>query len=156
MTLEQFDWMLLLGNAISTWFMTGLIWFVQVVHYPLKSTVGRDAFVAYQEKHVTRTGWVVGPPMLVEAATTLGLVLLSPAWLPESSALIGLGLLGMIWLSTAVFSIPAHTRLAAGFESPAFQRLVLTNWLRTVGWTLRSGLVIWMLSSVVMGGGSTY
>ncbi|MCK6525129.1 hypothetical protein L6R49_27300, partial [Myxococcota bacterium] len=32
--------LLLLIHAAATWFMVGLIWFVQIVHYPLFSAVG--------------------------------------------------------------------------------------------------------------------
>ena len=37
----------LLAHAAATLFMVGLIWFVQVVHYPLFARVGPDAFVPY-------------------------------------------------------------------------------------------------------------
>ena len=36
------DVLLLLLHAAATLFMTGLIWFVQVVHYPLFARVGED------------------------------------------------------------------------------------------------------------------
>jgi hypothetical protein len=32
--------LLLLANAAATFFMVGVIWFVQVVHYPLFARVG--------------------------------------------------------------------------------------------------------------------
>ena len=64
----------LILQVLATSFMTGLIWFVQVVHYPLKASVGSATFATYQARHVERTGWVVGPPMLIEAATAAWLV----------------------------------------------------------------------------------
>ena len=62
------NWILLL-HAAATVFMTGLIWFVQVVHYPLFSAVGRDRFSEYEGRHSRLTGRVVGAPMLLELAT---------------------------------------------------------------------------------------
>jgi hypothetical protein len=59
----------LLIHALVTWFMTGLIWFVQVVHYPLMAAVGSPGFAAYEAAHSRRTTWVVAPVMLAEAAT---------------------------------------------------------------------------------------
>ena len=34
----------LLLQAAASWFLTGLIWIIQVVHYPLMSRVGADRF----------------------------------------------------------------------------------------------------------------
>ena len=53
--------------------MAGLIWFVQIVHYPLFHKVSEDTSVAYADEHQTRTAWVVGLPMLIEGITTVWL-----------------------------------------------------------------------------------
>ena len=37
----------LITCAAATWFMAGLHWFVQVVHYPLFADVGTERFIAY-------------------------------------------------------------------------------------------------------------
>lgn len=127
--------LLLTTHVAATWLMTGLIWFVQVVHYPLMGRVGAAGFSEYERAHTRRTSWVVGPPMLVEAGTAL---LLLDRGTP---AIVGLALLGGIWLSTAALQVPMHRRLADGFDAAAHRRLVATNWLRTIGWSLRSILV---------------
>ena len=56
---------LLLACLASTLFMTGLIWFVQVVHYPLFDRVGAARFVPYHAAHSRRTSWVVAAPMAI-------------------------------------------------------------------------------------------
>ena len=56
----------LLANLGATLFMVCVIWFVQVVHYPLFSRVGGEAFAPYSEAHSRPTTYVVGPPMIVE------------------------------------------------------------------------------------------
>lgn len=61
--------LVLLLQVVTTLFMVGVIWFVQVVHYPLMAHVGRAEAVAYEKSHTRRTGWVVGPPMLIELGT---------------------------------------------------------------------------------------
>ena len=38
-------------NIASTWFMIGLIWFVQIVHYPLFVYVGSKEFRTFHENH---------------------------------------------------------------------------------------------------------
>ena len=67
-----------LGHITATLYMTGLIWFVQIVHYPLFSRVGNAEFPAYEQRHTVLTTWVVGPPMLVEGITALILFWLRP------------------------------------------------------------------------------
>ncbi len=136
---------LLLLNLASTLAMTGIIWFVQVVHYPLFASVGADGFVRYEALHATRTGWVVAPLMLVELATSLALLApsLRPANVSATLAWLAAGLVGVIWLSTGLLQVPLHNRLAQGFDAELVARLVATNWIRTVAWTARSGIVLW-------------
>ena len=136
---------MLLIHLIATWFMVGLIWFVQVVHYPMFSLVTGDSFVRYEAAHQRLTTFVVLPVMLIELLTAAMLLWSRPRGVPVAMLMAGLGLLVGIWLVTFMLSVPAHQLLAVGFDAQAHRRLVDTNWLRTVGWTLRGGLVAWML-----------
>jgi hypothetical protein len=129
---------LLLAHAGATLLLTGLIWFVQVVHYPLFGLAGATGFRGYAEAHSRRTTWVVGPPMLVEAATAALLVIADP----RALTVVGAALLALVWLSTAVLQVPCHARLGAGFEAAVHARLVRTNWLRTVAWTGRAAIAV--------------
>ena len=65
---------LFLVNLAATWYMVGLIWMVQIVHYRLFDRVGRDQFVRYEADHGRLITPVVGIPMLVEIATSAALV----------------------------------------------------------------------------------
>lgn len=123
--------------------MTGLIWFVQIVHYPLFAAVGREGFAAYEAAHSRLTTLVVAPVMLIELAS--GAALLVTGGVPRLAAFAGLGLLGVIWVSTALLQIPSHAALSFGFSDEAYRRLVATNWLRTAAWSLRAALVFWLL-----------
>ena len=140
---------LLCANLLATCFMTGLIWFVQVVHYPLFARVGADGFTAYSEAHQRLTTLVVGPAMLIEAVTAAILVFMRPAGVSPALLWSGLALLGAIWLSTAFLQVPLHGRLASGFSAEACDALVSTNWIRTVAWSLRGCLVAWMIVQVL-------
>ncbi len=140
------NWVVLLQLA-STLFMTGLIWFVQVVHYPLFAEVGREQFARYEALHTVQTGWVVMPVMLAELASAVLLVANPPAAVGRVVPLIALALLGVVWLTTAVFSVPAHGTLGGGFVEAAHRSLVTTNWIRTAGWTARAALVLWITST---------
>ncbi len=122
----------LLAHLAATLFMVGVIWFVQVVHYPLFSRVGPEKFSLYLEAHSRLTTYVVGPPMLVEAATALLLVFRRPNGMSLAAALIGLSLLAVVWLSTALLQVPRHTALGSGFDRRAWSgRGVLVLWMAT-------------------------
>lgn len=140
---------LLLANVFSTIFMTGLIWFVQVVHYPLFARVGPAEFPAYSRAHQTWTTLVVGPPMLVEALTAALLVVVRPVGVSAALTWAGLVLVGVIWLSTAALQVPSHAKLVQGFDPTIGSFLVQTNWIRTVAWTARTAIVLAMLAQVM-------
>lgn len=67
----------LLLNFASTWSMVGLIWPIQVVHYPLFSSVGAEQFQEYSEDHQRLITYLVLPLMFVELGTAL---MLPPVW----------------------------------------------------------------------------
>ena len=135
----------LLAQAFATLFMTGLGWFVQVVHYPLFSRVGEAGFATYHERHSALTTQVVAIPMLVEIATAAWIAFAPPAGVPRTWVWLGLVLVGVVWASTAFLQIPEHAVLGGGYDPAAWRRLVAGNWVRTIAWTLRSGLVLAML-----------
>lgn len=137
---------LLLAHLAATLMMVGIIWFVQVVHYPLFSQVGAAGFPAYADAHSRLTTYVVGPPMLVEAATAVLLVFVRPAGVPVYFAWIGLVLLAVVWLSTALLQVPRHTKLGLGFDNAEWAGLVSTNWVRTAAWSLRAAVALAMIS----------
>jgi hypothetical protein len=133
-------------QAASTLMMTGVIWFVQVVHYPLMSRTGRAGFPDYEARHTRLTTLVVAPLMLAEAVTAGLLLLWRPPQIPLPGAILGGGLLAVIWLSTSLLQVPLHRRLAQGFEERAHRHLVTTNWIRTISWTARAALVSYWLA----------
>jgi hypothetical protein len=137
--------LVLLAHAAATLFMVGLIWFVQVVHYPLFAKVGPDVFVPYAASHGNLTSLVVGPPMLLELLTAVWLVVRPPPGVNPVVPWVGLALVGLLWLSTGLVQVPLHETLRAGFQPDAWRRLVVTNLLRTALWTGRGGLVLFML-----------
>ena len=132
---------ILLVNLASTWAMAGLIWTIQWVHYPLFASVGHESFARYQASHVARITPLVGPIMLAELGTSIALLALRPpaATLPLVWA--GLACVLAAWIATAMFSVPAHNMLGAGFDEAAHYRLVSTNWIRTVAWTAHAAIV---------------
>ena len=141
--------LVLLANVAATLMLTGLIWFVQVVHYPLFARVGLERFAAYEAAHVRATGRVVGLPMIVEAITSAVLAGWPPA--PELALVYRLGLLlvVLIWVSTVVVQVPKHEALGAAFDPKVHGGLVRTNWIRTAAWSARGVLVLYALARLL-------
>ena len=136
----QSSWIFVL-NLAATWYMVGLIWMVQIVHYPLFDRVGEPGFKRYEADHNRLITPIVGLPMLIEIATAFALLAYAPTGFPSWAAMLGVGLLGMIWLSTALIQVPCHSQLAGGFDESVHRRLVMSNWIRTLAWSARGLLV---------------
>jgi hypothetical protein len=122
--------------------MVGVIWFVQIVHYPLFALVGRDGFAKYESAHQRMTTWVVAPLMLVELASAFWLSVKTISPVRPVEAWVGLALTAVAWVSTFVLQVPLHKRLAKTFDVASAERLVATNWVRTVAWSLRAALCL--------------
>lgn len=128
--------------------MVGLIWVIQIVHYPLFSRVGIDHFVAYERDHSRMITWIVAPLMLAELSTGVGLIYF---WMKAQSLVVGINsvLLAMIWISTFAIQVPLHQKLESGFDRELHRRLVSTNWIRTVCWSLRGALLLSIATEVL-------
>jgi hypothetical protein len=133
---------LLSVHAAATWALVGLIWTVQLVHYPLFAQVGADTFRAYHARHTRLITWIVAPLMAVELGTAALLVVLGAR---ESWLLGSLVPLSFIWLATWRVQIPLHDKLSAGFDAQAHRRLVASNWWRTAAWSIRGACVLYGL-----------
>ena len=137
-----------LFHLFATLFMVGVIWFAQVVHYPLLDRVGWEAFVGYEKENTRRTGWVVIPAMAVELITALLLLWRQPGGLLPFYAWLNAALLGVIWVSTFTLQGPYHNLLVKKFDPALWRSLVRTNWIRTAAWTARGILLLFVLSEV--------
>lgn len=128
-------------HLLTTFAMAGLIWFVQIVHYPMMANFERENFAAHEKEHCDRTGWVVVPLMLGEIFT---FALLLVEGLRSSAFLLSGLLLGVIWASTFFLQVPLHRTLLQGWNDKAHRQLVATNWIRTVAWSGRAILLGWI------------
>lgn len=130
----------LLGQLGTTLPLVGLIWMVQVVVYPQFARAGTEAFPAYHAAHSSLITLVVGPLMLGELLAAGAFLVARPEW----HAWLGAALVLLIWLTTAFVSVPQHGVLARAFDAHAHAVLVSTNWIRTVAWTARGALVLYL------------
>ena len=136
---------ILLVNAGATLALTGLVWFVQLVHYPLFDRVSADQFPRFVQSHLRLSVLIVGPLMLAEVVTSVILVMDTPGSISRQQVWLGFVLVFLIWLSTALLQIPQHQVLEKRYDVRAHELLVVSNWIRTSAWTARSILVVGML-----------
>lgn len=131
--------MIFILHLALTLFMTGLIWFVQIIHYPIMREVTQQNFCHYENVHTQRTGWLVAPVMVAELATA-GLW----TYFNDFSfiSIVNLALLLMIWGSTFFIQVPLHQSLSRLHNAKEIDRLVDSNWIRTVLWTIRATLLL--------------
>lgn len=141
-------WIMLIQIG-ATLAMVGLIWFVQIVHYPLMAHVGRENFLRYETEHQRLTTLVVVPLMLSELLSALLLLWCRPDSVASGLVWTGLMLVILIWLITFSVQVPQHARLMISFEPDVHRRLVRGNWLRTAAWTTRGVLVLVMLEQLL-------
>ena len=116
-------------------FMAGVLWVIQVVHYPLLGEVADDSITRIATKHQGLITWVVGPVMVVEASSSLLLLFRWPTEVIVPS-LIAFGLLAIAVSVTVFQAVPLHSKSAAG-QVDLIPKLLRSNWTRTVAWTLR-------------------
>jgi len=137
--------LLFILNVFSTFFLTGLIWTIQVVHYPLFLLVGKNEFSLYHSSHSTRISWIVVPVMLIELISTF-LNAFSNDFGNKLLNYLGVFFVLVVWISTFLLSVPEHNILSGGWNKDSIQRLVTTNWIRTIAWTLHSFFLIYQLN----------
>jgi hypothetical protein len=131
-----------IAQVVASVGMFGVIWTIQVVHYPLMKQIPTSAFKAYEADHRARITFVVGPLMAVEGLCVLAFLAWPPAgvawWLPWVGAIAEAVAIG----TTAFVSAPMHVRLSENPDPALLDRLVATNWIRTVAWTARAVIAI--------------
>ena len=132
--------MLLLLHFMASSIMVGVIWVIQLVHYPSFNYVEKQRYSNFQSFHMMRISYVVIPVMLAELLT---LVLLIYTMDEIEIALVLSGtILLMIWFITAIFFSDAHQKLTLGYDKSVVRDLIKMNWSRTLLWTFRLILLV--------------
>lgn len=115
--------------------LTGLIWTVQLVHYPSFQFIEKDSFVEFEKFHQRKISILVIPLMILEVLLSFYNLFNSKLGLIYQ---ISFTALVLIWLSTFTLSVPLHNRLSKAYDPKAISNLINSNWPRTILWTTRS------------------
>ena len=107
-------------QLFSSFWMMAVIWFVQIVHYPLFYLIPDSARIIYAKKHQYLISWVVVIPMLIEAFTIF--------WIDyEENKTVWIACiicLTIIWLSTFLLQVPCHNLLLVNPTDKTITKLV--------------------------------
>lgn len=134
----------LLMQLICSWMMIGIIWFMQLVHYPLYAKI-KEGFIEYEKSQIRRVSFLVGPIMLIEAITSIVLVGVAPTGIQTILAALSLIILIFIWISTLLFLMGQHQKLSIRFSKKILHVLIISNWIRAILWTIKGLLIIFMI-----------
>ena len=126
---------MLILHLIATSVMVGVIWVIQLVHYPSFNFIELKQYTTFQRFHMARISYVVIPAMLTELFTLI-LIVISMDYIDTLVLASAISLI-FIWLITAVFFSGVHQRLTLGYDQTVVDKLVKLNWGRTLLWTLR-------------------
>lgn len=140
-----------LTQLVTTLFMVGVIWFVQIVDYPLLALIGLAEAPWYGQRHRILATRVMAVPMLIEWVTSFMLLIDRPAGIEDWMVWTGLGLLMVIAYFTVVTVRTCLRQLSQDFEPEVHQRLLRVNWIRVWCWSLRGALVVWMVTNSLQG-----
>jgi hypothetical protein len=126
-------------NVAVSWGLLILIWLVQIIIYPGLARIPSNDFVNYHAWYVTRITMVVLPLMIGE-------IIIAVAWFFLQDNLfypiVAGGPVILVWWSTFTFQVPIHKSLQAGKDKSKIRRLVATNWIRTVAWSIKAVIVV--------------
>ena len=115
-----------------------LIWLVQTIIYPSFHHINKEVFKTWHISYTRAISSIVSPLMLLQAGLELYQASAGgPRWWR-------ILLIVAIFYTTFVFSVPCHKELQSnGKKTAVIERLVQTNWLRTLLWTLLFLQTIW-------------
>ena len=127
-------------HFLSTSLMVGIIWVIQLLHYPTFHFIKESNYVEFQHFHMQRISFIVVPVMILEFLSAFMLAY----YIRSNMLILCLIILLVIWLVTFVFFTKLHQRLLDGYDKSIVDKLVQINWSRTVLWSLRLIILIYI------------
>jgi len=125
--MDQSEWLHIINFGLVV-----LIWLVQLIIYPSFAQIRDAEFSSWHRRYVRKITAVVAPLMLAQ----LLLIIMTLINRPDAAAMLMLACVLGIWLTSFTLSVPCHKQLQDGGKNDqVIQRLVRTNWIRTILWT---------------------
>ena len=129
-------------HIISTSIMVGVIWVIQLVHYPSFKYVNESDYIIFQKYHMSNISYIVFPVMFTELITALIILFFG-----EKSLFFVLSLiyLFLIWIITGVLFTKYHSILKEGKDLMIIEKMIKANWIRALLWTMRLIMILFVI-----------
>lgn len=128
-------------ELVITSILVGLIWVIQLLTYPSFQHVDNLNYSQFHIHHVQSITPLVAPLMIAEVLILLNSLFYKNYPL-SNEVILSCILIVIIWLMTAFISVPIHNKLVLAKDNALIEKLILTNWIRTLAWSLRLGLLL--------------
>ena len=138
------DYYLFVIHLVSTSFMVGVIWIVQLVHYPTFLFIDEQKSYDFQKFHMSRISYIVMPAMTTELFSGIYIFIYSNMAIDSNLFLLALTILIINWIITALVFVKMHNKLLINYKIEIISLLVKWNWLRTLLWSVRLILLLRM------------
>jgi hypothetical protein len=138
------DYYLFMIHLVSTSFMVGVIWIVQLVHYPTFLFIDEQKSYDFQKFHMSRISYIVMPAMTTELFSGIYIYIYSNMAIESNLFLLALTILIINWIITALVFVKMHNKLLINYKIEIISLLVKWNWLRTLLWSVRLILLLRM------------
>ena len=113
-----------------------LIWMVQLVIYPSFLFYTTADLITWLKTYTVHITSIVMPLMVGQLFLALYALYKELSIVSVSRGILIL----LIWILTFLIFVPIHNNIQAGkFDTPLLRKLVQSNWLRTLLWTLVLG-----------------
>lgn len=110
-----------------------LILLVQIIIYPSFHSISNEFFSSWHYNYMKSISMIIGPLMLIQVFIIITQCL-TQSNLINYASLISLLI---VWIATITFSIPCHNELQSiGYNNIVVNRLISTNWIRTIFWMI--------------------
>ncbi len=122
----NFLFLLIIINSI----LVGVILMTQILSYPLLLKLSKSDFYDYYNSYTKRISFIVIPLMIFEVLLSIILnTIFNNFYLFASNIL-----LLVIWGSTFFIQVPIHNKLSSNHSYSLINKLIFTNWIRTIAW----------------------
>ncbi len=126
--------LLIIFNSI----LVGVILMTQILSYPLLLKLGISNFYDYYNSYTKRISFIVIPLMIFEVLLSIILnIILNNFYLFASNIL-----LFVVWGSTFFIQVPIHNKLSSNHSYVLINKLIYTNWIRTIAWICKLMILI--------------
>jgi len=142
--------MVLIINLTAAAFLAGLMWFTQIVHYPLFTFIEKKSFIGYSIHQLKKTNYLFYIPMLVEGAFSILFMFDYPSTISSVVPFLCLCISTAVWLVSFGKIAPLLDKLNdEGLDAEIVEQLVKLNRIRTICWTLKVLILIYCMGVMI-------